>query len=333
MESHFLDIDIDIMKISTFQLMNGVQIPKVGLGTYKMTKDELDIAIPIALDCGYRLFDTAAGYKNECFIGSILERELLLRGWPRSSVFVTTKLRPVDLGYEKSKLAIEASIESLGQFGFPIDLVLIHWPGASKVSPTDPINFSLRSGSWNALQEAYESNKIRAIGVSNYTIKHLELMKNDINYRIAPMVNQYEFHLTHYPLELLKYCQTNNIHFQSYSSLGCGYLVSDEFMNSNNFFGSIIQRLQSKFPEFKITAAMVCLTWILQKGISIIPKSINPIRIHQNNILLLFENLKLDNSDNISIDNILTVEEINALDNIHQEMERVKICWDPNVVD
>ena len=233
-------------------------MPTVGLGTYKMTPEELRIAIPAALDAGYRSFDTAASYKNEKAIGEILSRELPERNLGREDVFITTKLRPADQGYDKALSALVKSANFLGGY---IDLYLIHWPGAAKVHPDDPRNESLRSDTWRALQDAYyvcrkvnesENNTVtdqcsltdgeqavlntlngvylRSIGVSNFNINHIESLVASPFFQTYPHVNQYEIHPGYHTQELTAYCEQHFVHVQAYSSLGCGKLLETEFL-------------------------------------------------------------------------------------------------------
>lgn len=269
------------MQINQILLANGVSMPTVGLGTYQMNKSNLEIALPAALDAGYRSFDTAASYKNEHYIGEIFRHELSKRGLSRKDIFITTKLRPADQGYEKAIAAVCKSASLLGGY---IDLYLIHWPGAAKVKPTDDMNRVRRIETWRALQDVYnlhlkvtngednscsdhsnsndtrtnstvdntssqaslsisETNKdltlynrlngvfVRAIGVSNFNISHIESLVTSPHFEKYPHVNQCEIHPGYHPQDLRTYCNLHNIHLQAYSSLGCGKLLEKKFLD------------------------------------------------------------------------------------------------------
>jgi diketogulonate reductase-like aldo/keto reductase len=372
-------------------LPNGVIMPRIGLGTYQMNEHDLEIAIPAALNAGYRLFDTAASYKNEQFIGKILTQELSTRNLTRRDVFITTKLRPADQGYEK---AIAALCKSASYFDGYIDLYLIHWPGVAKISPGDERNRTRREETWQALQDIYylhcqaeckgdegndssvednsrnvnntESDKtlleklngvhVRAIGVSNFTVSHLESLASSTNFRTYPHVNQCELHLGYKPADLTSFCIQHSIHLQSYSSLGCGKLLHDDFLKQFPAIRNIAQsrlmliqamqnitqpleesrkeRNSSCENETDTTAALiscvagVCLRWAVQQGYSIIPKSRSPQRI-VDNITMAFAK---DEAGTNSISFRLSQNEMENLNSISESTTCQKICWDGSTV-
>lgn len=287
------------------KLINGICMPLLGLGTYKMTKENVEEAIPAALDSGYRLFDTATVYRNEEHVGNTLKREMEIRGMDQSQIFVTSKLQTLDQGYEAAASAIDTSLAKLG-LGY-IDLYLIHWPGASGIEPSDPRNRELRQGSWKALEEALIAGKLKAIGVSNFLVSHLKEMKSYA--KIMPMVNQIELHPLYYPKDTIEYCQSNGIFIQAYSSLGRGKLLEPEFTSRHP---PIVQMAE----QHGATLSQIYLCWAWQHSFGIIPKSNNPKRIREN---IEFFRFKL--SDN----------EMEYLDSIHS-VETVKLCWDPKLV-
>lgn len=275
------------------------------VGTYKMTKENVEIAIPAALEAGYRLFDTATIYRNEEFVGETLRKEMACRGIARSSVFITSKLQTKDQGYEAASAAIDTSLAKMGVDY--IDLYLIHWPGAAGLDPSDPLNKELRIGSWRALEEALVVGKLRSIGVSNYMLKHLQEMEEYA--KVMPMVNQIELHPAYYPEDVIGYCQSKQIVIQAYSSLGRGKLLEDEFMTEHSQVVKISER-------HRATISQVYLRWALQHNWGILPKSNNPHRIKENASILHFE---------------LNEKEMHYLHSIHIK-ETQKICWDPIVV-
>jgi diketogulonate reductase-like aldo/keto reductase len=340
-------------------LGNGVKMPCIGLGTHRMTESDLQFIIPIALDLGYRLFDTAVGYRNEAFLGTILEQELTKRNLSRSSVFIISKLKPIDHGYDKTVQSIQTSAQYFQGY---VDLYLIHWPGVAKLSTTDPRNILLRNESWKALQDVYRAgHHLRAIGVSNYAIHHLISMNEQQKKEekegneeegegkeeekfIWPMVNQYELHPSYHPTDLIDFCQTKGIHLQSYSTLGSGELLSQEFSEKYPFleqmkqkYGPLIAQLISEqqltqyflnssndhqhmtsSPILSPSSILACLylAWARQSSFSIIPKSLNPSHLCLN---LLSTSL------------VLTEEEMQLLNQIQDDSQK-KICWDPNKV-
>ncbi|KAK8381914.1 hypothetical protein O3P69_015134 [Scylla paramamosain] len=175
------------------------------VGTYKIRgKDLIFPLIKAALQSGYRSFDTAAVYRNECEIGEALRHYLPEFNLKREDIFITSKLSPRDQGSERCQQAVDNSLTSL-QVDY-LDLFLIHWPGCQKLKPSDPANRELRSQSWATLEKIYEAGKVRAIGVSNYTLSHLTHLIGQSS--VIPHVNQVEYH-PHYPQEELKlYCES-----------------------------------------------------------------------------------------------------------------------------
>lgn len=276
-------------------LRNGVELPTVGLGTYKMTAEQVLSSVPIAYENGYRLFDTAAVYKNESSVAQALSP------FARESYFITTKLAPRDQGYEKAKAAISKSLYQLRSY---IDLYLVHWPGASGLDPTDPQNALLRLSTWKAVEEAYESGSLKSIGVSNYEIRHLQEMRKYAN--IMPMVNQIEVHPLYFPTELIEYCHQEGIVVQAYSSLAANRLISQEYLEKYPVISEIAK-------AYEKTPAQILLKWALQHNLPIIPKSTQESRIREN----------------ISLNFRLSDSEMHQLDNLNCNQ---KVCWDPSVV-
>lgn len=339
------------------RLPNGVEMPALGLGTYKMSEADLARAVPAALDAGYRLFDTATGYRTEQALGRILGEELARRGLSRSAVFITTKLRPADHGYEQCRAAIA---RSAAHFGGVIDLFLIHWPGALGLAPGDGRNGPLRAASWRALQEALLSSppggdydgpgpspRVRAIGVSNYTVGHLEEMQRmaqEGRITVLPMVNQYEMHPLYHPQDLVSFCARHAIHIQAYSPFACGRLLAPSFLEAFPRVLEIARRMRGGEPSSpggsddggdggrdgggdggrdggREGLAAVYLQWALQQGFSVIPKSSSVERIRENAAPFVGEGAPP----------ILTAEEMAFLDGVEGSAPH-KECWDPTCV-
>lgn len=254
--------------------------------------------------------DTATVYKNEEFIGDVLSDEKYMNslGLKREELFITTKVAPADQGAGKCRDGVLLSLSKL-QLDY-IDLVLIHWPGASGLDPSDSKNKILRTESWLDLEQLVKEGKVKSIGVSNYTIKHLEELLSSCT--IGPVVNQVEFHPFLYQEELLKYCQSNGIVLQGYSSLGSGKGVQEVLSHP-----TLHEIAASKDPyDIKpVTSAQVALKWSLQLGVSVIPKTSNLDRLKENFDLNSFK---------------LTGEEMEQINRINLNK---RFCWNPETIE
>ena len=226
-------------------------MPVLGLGTFRTRNGkETREAVSWALEAGYRLIDTAAAYGNEEDVGEAVRKS----GIPREEIFITTKLWNTDHGYDRALAAFEKSRQKL-ELDY-VDLYLIHWPEGG-----------LRNQTWKALEKLLKDGKCRAIGVSNYTIRHLqELLKNSPT---VPAVNQVEFHPYLYQKELLEFCNSHKIQLEAYSPLTKGRKLNDPELLS----------LASKYSK---TSAQILIRWVLQKGVVAIPKSSRKERIEEN---------------------------------------------------
>ncbi|MBB6692641.1 aldo/keto reductase [Cohnella xylanilytica] len=239
------------------KLRNGVEMPRVGLGVWKVTAEgEAERAIHAAVKAGYRSIDTAKVYRNEADVGQAIRT----CGVPREELFVTTKIWNEDQGYDRTLAAFEESRERLGID--VIDLLLIHWPGKDKYVET-----------WRAFEKLYADGRVRAIGVSNFHVHHLRKLAEASE--IAPMVNQVEFHPLLTQKELLAYCKENGIQLEAWSPLMQGNLD--------------IPTLKEIAAKHGKSPAQVVLRWDLQHGVVTIPKSVTPTRIAENADLFDFE--------------------------------------------
>ncbi len=236
---------------SKYTLNNGVEIPYLGLGTYKMAAgNETYNAVRTALDYGYRHIDTASIYGNEAEVGKAVKES----GIPREDIFVTTKVWNSEQGYEKTLKAFEKSQKKLGLKY--IDLYLIHWPVKEH-----------RKKTWLALEKIYRERLVRAIGVSNYLVSHIhELMDYA---EAAPTVNQVEFSPFLYQKELLSVCDANNIKIEAYTPLVRGRKKDDP-------------RLIEISQKYGKTWAQVLIRWALQHELVVLPKSSHTDRIIEN---------------------------------------------------
>ena len=253
-------------------LNNGMQIPLFGLGAWDMYGKEAEQATCDALEIGYRLIDTATGYKNEKEIGNAVRKS----GIPRNEIFVTTKVPNAQQGYDSTLKAFEASMKALN-IDY-IDLYLVHWPIKAK-----------RKETWKALEYLFNNRQVRAIGVANYLLPFLkELETYSV---IVPAVNQMEFSPWLFLKNELQYCKEHNILLQSYSPLTRARKFNDE-------------QLQKLCKKYNKTSAQIILRWNIEHGISTIPKSSNKKRLQENFDIFNFSLLKEDVSlmDNFNED-------------------------------
>lgn len=247
---------------SRLKLNNGVEIPYLGLGTYRITsRRKIDRAINEAFETGYRLIDSAAAYGNEEEIGKVIKSISI----PREEIFITTKLDNYDHGYNQTLKAFDESLKKLDSDY--IDLYLIHWPVRG------------RNDSWKAMENILESGKCKAIGVSNFMIQHLEDLKN--NSSIMPAVNQIEMNPFMFEKDVISFCNNLNIAIEAYTPITKG----------KRFKHKEIKRLSSKYQK---TAAQIMLRWSLQHNAIVIPKSSHPDRIKENSDIFDFN---LDDAD------------------------------------
>jgi diketogulonate reductase-like aldo/keto reductase len=257
-------------------LNNGVIMPQFGLGVWQAQDgEEVETAVTAALNCGYRLIDTAAVYGNERGVGRAIARSKV----PREELFITTKVWNADQGYDQTLAAFDKSMQRLNLSY--LDLYLIHWPVPAKDTYLD---------TWRALEKLYAEGKVRAIGVSNFTPEYLERVLNEAT--IVPAVNQIELHPRFAQEQLRDFCQQRHIAVESYSPLGGS--------GSDLLSDPILQRIGDKYGK---SAAQVILRWHIQHGLIVIPKSVTPERIQQN--ITIFD-FALSDGDMMSIDALNT---------------------------
>ncbi|KAM3825232.1 glyoxal reductase-like [Vipera latastei] len=282
----------------TVWLNTGAPMPLLGLGTFRLKGDAaVRASLDAALENGYRLVDTAAVYGNEAALGRALKDLLPRHRLAREDIFLTSKLSPRDHGEEAAHRACLRSLQELDS-GY-LDLYLIHWPGTQGQPKDDAGNLERRLQSWRALERLHEAGKLRAIGVSNYTVRHLQELLD--NCRVTPAVLQVEFHPELAQTELLEFCTRNGIHLQAYSSLGTGPLVEHPEVQA------IAQRRGR-------TGAQVLLRWALHQGVSVIPKSASSHHVAENGQLWSWDLSPAD------------MEQLRHLDS------GKRYCWDPTGV-
>ncbi len=242
---------------SFVQLSNGINMPYLGFGTFKIPDGEdVERAVLWALEVGYRSIDTAGMYRNESGVG----RAIKASGIPRDQIFLTTKVANDRQGYNPTLLAFEDSLDLLGVDY--VDLYLIHRAVKGKFQDT-----------WRALELIYQKKQALSIGVSNFLIHHLKTLQETAN--ILPMVNQIEFHPFLTEKELLSYCKKLQIVVTAWSPLMRGQILDNETIKS----------IAIKYGK---SVAQVVLRWDLQHGVVTIPKSVNKDRIIENSNIFDF---------------------------------------------
>jgi len=263
------------------KMNDGYKIPVVGLGTWKSEPGETTYkAVLDSINAGYRHIDTARAYDNEADVGRAVQDADI----NRKELFITTKLWNRHQGYDE---AIEACEKSLARLGCDyIDLYLIHWPLKGK-----------RNDSWRALIELQKKGLCRSIGVSNFTIDNLKELED--KFEVIPAANQVEFHPYHYQKDLLDYCNSKNIIIEAYSPLVHAKRMDEE-------------RLVAISEEMDKTPAQILIRWAMQRGMVVLPKSVNESRIIENFAVFDFEI-----SDSL-------MKRLDDLD------ERYVTCWDPH---
>jgi len=247
---------------STTTLHNGVKMPWLGLGVFKVEEGpELVDAVKTAIKEGYRSIDTAAIYKNEEGVGEGIREGIKVAGISREDLFITSKVWNADFGYESTLEAYQTSLDKLGLDY--LDLYLIHWPVKGKYIDT-----------WKALETLYSEGRVKSIGVSNFQIHHLEDVMKDA--KVIPMVNQVEYHPKLSQTELHSFCQQHNIQLEAWSPLMQGQLLEDSKLKE-------IANVHGK------SVAQIILRWDLQNGVVTIPKSTKEQRIIENSSIFDFE--------------------------------------------
>jgi len=232
------------------RLNNGVEVPALGLGTYKLVGEAAYAPVRAALGCGYRHIDTASFYENEEAVGRAVRES----GVPREEVFITSKVWNTEQGYDRTLQACERSLARLGTDH--LDLYLVHWPVPGK-----------RLETYRALERLYEEGRVRAIGVSNFTVRHLEELYGAC--QVMPAVNQVEMSPFLYQKELLEHCRGRNVLVTAFSPLARGQALGDPV-------------LAEVAARHRRSPAQVMIRWCLQKGMAVIPRSADPTHIKEN---------------------------------------------------
>ena len=266
-----------------FILHNGNKIPDLAYGTWLIKNEDAEQCVKTALEVGYRHIDTAQAYGNEEGVG----KGLRASGLKRESIYVTTKVKAEHKTYKKAKASIDESLKKLGLDY--IDLILIHCPQPWMLFRSKRRFFKENIQVWKALEEAYKEGKVRAIGVSNFLIDDLENIMN--NCEIKPMVNQILCHIGNTPIDVIKFCQENDIIVEAYSPIAHG-----RALENNN--------IKLMAEKYKVSIAQLCIQYTLQLDTISIPKASSRAHIE--------ENFKLDFT--ISDDDMVELIKLNEMD-------------------
>lgn len=257
------------------KLNNSVEMPGIGLGVFQVDNDATAEIVKNAIEVGYRSIDTAAIYGNEAGVGEGIKQALASTGITREDLFITSKVWNTGFSYDETVLAHEESLQKMGLDY--LDLYLIHWPGKNKYVE-----------SWRALEDLYKAGKIKAIGVCNFNISHLQdLLKTA---RVIPVINQVEFHPRLQQVALRDFCKAHNIQLEAWAPLMQGGLLEDP----------TIAEIAKKYGK---SNSQVILRWDIQNGVVTIPKSVRKERMVQNADIFDFsltdEDLQVINAMNL----------------------------------
>jgi diketogulonate reductase-like aldo/keto reductase len=300
--------DMEIKRSPLLTLNNGIQIPALGLGVFLSTREETASAVEVAIASGYRLIDTAAAYMNERQVGEGIARS----GVARSELVVQTKLWVTDYGYDRTLHAFDVSLRKLGLDY--VDVYLLHWP-----VPTD---FESTVASYRAAEKLLAERRVRAIGVCNFSPKHLESLM--ARTAIVPALNQVELHPLLIQRELRAFHARHGIVTQAWSPIGGASRrrrAAKPDAAADPLEHPVLAKLAAKYKK---TPAQVVLRWHIEHGVSAIPKSVHRERIVQNIDIFDFR---------------LTAEEVAAIDALDtgvrggSDPERVDAKTFPIVID
>ncbi|PMD87082.1 2,5-diketo-D-gluconic acid reductase [Siphonobacter sp. BAB-5405] len=245
----------------TYTLSNGVEIPKLGLGTWFISNENAGKAVVEAVQAGYRHIDTAQAYQNEPGVGEGIRNA----GIAREELFITTKLAAEIKSYQEAIASIDGSLQALGLDY--IDLMIIHSPQPWAEYGQADRYFEGNKEAWRALEDAYKAGKLRAIGLSNF--EEPDISNILASAHVKPMVNQILAHISNTPHEMIKFCKENQILVEAYSPIGHGELLKNQQVNE------IAQKYGVSIPQ-------VAIRYALELGMLPLPKTANPAHMKSN---------------------------------------------------
>ncbi|MGG4380856.1 aldo/keto reductase [Priestia megaterium] len=242
----------------TYKLSNGVEIPLLGLGTWLLDDEQ---AVRDAVSNGYRHIDTAQAYMNEAGIGEGIR----FSGVEREELFITTKVAAEAKTYEEVTESIDESLTKMGLDY--IDLLIIHSPQPWTEFREENRYFEENKKAWKAMEDAYKAGKVKAIGLSNFLQDDIENILSSCE--IKPMVNQILAHVSNTPLDLIEFCQKNDILVEAYSPIAHGAVLDNK-------------EVKVIADKYGVSVAQLCLRYDIQLGLAVIPKTANPDHMRIN---------------------------------------------------
>ena len=246
----------------TYKMNNGINIPKLALGTWFIENDEAAEAVREAVKIGYRHIDTAQAYGNEQGVGEGVRG----CGIPHSEIFITSKVAAEHKTYESALNSINETLSKM-KLDY-IDMMIIHSPQPwVEVNQSENRYFKENKEVWTALEDAVKANKVKAIGVSNFLEKDIENILSSC--KIQPAVNQILVHISNTPMKLINYCKGKNILVEAYSPIAHGKILKNE---------SITKMAE----KYKVSVAQLCIKYDLQLGTVVLPKTSNPEHMKSN---------------------------------------------------
>ena len=247
--------------MKNFKLSNGNEVPALAYGTWLIKNENAKNCVLMALEAGYRHIDTAQAYGNEEGVGLGIKES----GLKREDIYLTTKVQAEHKTYNKAKKSIDGSLKKLGLDY--IDLILIHCPQPWILFRSKRRFFKENIEVWRALEDAYKEGKVKAIGVSNFLIDDLQNIMDHC--KIKPMVNQILCHIGNTPMDVIKFCQENDIVVEAYSPIAHGAALKDK----------AIQEMANKYG---VSVAQLCIKYTLQLDTISIPKASSKEHIEDN---------------------------------------------------
>jgi diketogulonate reductase-like aldo/keto reductase len=248
----------------TYTLSNGLNIPKLGLGTWMIDDTSVSEAVRQAVSIGYRHIDTAQAYQNEVGVGNGIQT----CGVPRGDIFVTSKVAAEAKSYETAAESITMSLQKTG-LGY-IDMMIIHSPQPWAEWRGEKRYYDENKEVWRALEDAYKAGYLKAIGVSNFLVDDLENLL--VGCEIKPMVNQILTHVGNTPMELIRFCQDNGILVEAYSPIAHGEALRNE-------------QIAAMADKYSVSVAQLCIRYVLELGAVALPKTANPSHMKDNAML------------------------------------------------
>ena len=264
-----------------YQLYNGIEIPKIGLGTWFITDDDAKHIVKTAVDNGYRHIDTAQAYGNEAELGQSIKN----CGIPREELFITSKVAAELKTYQE---VYDSVLESMHKLGLEyLDLMLIHSPEPWEHWRNGNHYFEGNIEAWKALEDLYKEGKLKAIGVSNFEKIDIENILE--NCQIKPMVNQLLVHISNTPFDLIEYCKKNDILVEAYSPIAHGEILNNE-------------KIKNIASKYNVNVSQICIQYTLQLGLLPLPKTSNPFHMKEN----------------IELDFVISEEDMEILKNLEE---------------